>query len=278
MNSAHQTGRFMSPDWSDDPDPIPSADTSNPQSLNRYSYVQNNPLSNTDPDGHDCIYADGNGGGLLKSGDCFSDQDNGIFIDGTVNANSFSYNAANNSSSFSYTTDSGGLGTGVIQGPNLNGGFDAGSLAAGVFGAGSASTWKNAAGTVNAVGGTALTIGATIVNPALGYAVGCSSGLSGCGAGSAALAFLPGLKGLGLLAKEESAIAGVLKQIASGTTKGRVFENFGSGLPAQAAGYYREYTVPLAGQVGRGAARLVVGAAGEIFYTADHYGTFTRIQ
>ena len=45
-------GRFMSPDWSEDPLPIPYVDVANPQSLNLYSYVANNPLSRTDPDGH----------------------------------------------------------------------------------------------------------------------------------------------------------------------------------------------------------------------------------
>jgi len=73
-------------------------------------------------------------------------------------------------------------------------------------------------------------------------------------------------------------IAGVLKQIAQGTTKGKIFENIGGRLPLKALGLYREYTVPLGGQVGRGAARLVRGAAGEIYYVADHYATFLRIQ
>jgi len=45
-------GRFMSPDFSDSPEPVPYADLMNPQSLNLYSYVKNNPLSMTDPDGH----------------------------------------------------------------------------------------------------------------------------------------------------------------------------------------------------------------------------------
>ena len=45
-------GRFMSPDWSDEPQPIPYADLGNPQSLNLYSYVQNNPLTLLDDDGH----------------------------------------------------------------------------------------------------------------------------------------------------------------------------------------------------------------------------------
>jgi RHS repeat-associated protein len=45
-------GRFMSPDWSNDPDPVPYADLNNPQSLDLYSYVLNNPLTNRDEDGH----------------------------------------------------------------------------------------------------------------------------------------------------------------------------------------------------------------------------------
>lgn len=49
-------GRFTSPDSSADEVlsvPIPFADLKNPQSLNLYSYVGSNPLSRTDPDGHD---------------------------------------------------------------------------------------------------------------------------------------------------------------------------------------------------------------------------------
>jgi RHS repeat-associated protein len=45
-------GRFLSPDWSVDPDPVPYSDLENPQSFNLYGYVNNNPLSNTDADGH----------------------------------------------------------------------------------------------------------------------------------------------------------------------------------------------------------------------------------
>jgi hypothetical protein len=45
-------GRFMSSDWSSDPEAIPYADIGNPQSLNLYAYVNNNPLRTTDPDGH----------------------------------------------------------------------------------------------------------------------------------------------------------------------------------------------------------------------------------
>ncbi len=46
-------GRFMSPDWSVKVMPVPYAKLDNPQSLNLYSYMYNNPLRGTDPDGHD---------------------------------------------------------------------------------------------------------------------------------------------------------------------------------------------------------------------------------
>jgi RHS repeat-associated protein len=48
-------GRFTTPDWSATPQPVPYADLANPQTLNLYAYVRNNPLSRVDPDGHiDC--------------------------------------------------------------------------------------------------------------------------------------------------------------------------------------------------------------------------------
>ncbi len=42
----------MSPDWSKIQEPVPYANLNNPQSLNLYSYVLNNPLANRDSDGH----------------------------------------------------------------------------------------------------------------------------------------------------------------------------------------------------------------------------------
>ena len=47
-------GRFSSPD----PSGLYYADQANPQSLNLYSYAQNNPLRNTDPTGMYCDYSD----------------------------------------------------------------------------------------------------------------------------------------------------------------------------------------------------------------------------
>jgi RHS repeat-associated protein len=51
---ASSMGRFMSPDWAAQEEPVPYAVLGDPQSLNLYSYVRNNPLSHADPDGHDC--------------------------------------------------------------------------------------------------------------------------------------------------------------------------------------------------------------------------------
>ena len=49
---ASSMGRFMSPDWSAKEEPVPYAKLDDPQSLNLYSYVRNNPLSQIDADGH----------------------------------------------------------------------------------------------------------------------------------------------------------------------------------------------------------------------------------
>jgi RHS repeat-associated protein len=52
---ASSMGRFMSPD----PSQLGYADSTNPQSLNLYSYVRNNPLINSDPSGLECVWDDG---------------------------------------------------------------------------------------------------------------------------------------------------------------------------------------------------------------------------
>jgi RHS repeat-associated protein len=57
---ASSMGRFMSPDWSAKVMPVPYAKMDNPQSLNLYAYVLNNPMTGRDPDGHVCILGIGN--------------------------------------------------------------------------------------------------------------------------------------------------------------------------------------------------------------------------
>jgi RHS repeat-associated protein len=66
-------GRWLSPD----PKGWGAVDQTAPQSLNRYAYVQNRPMSLIDPDGRDCIYPSG----TVVSGDCLSLTDDGVYID-----------------------------------------------------------------------------------------------------------------------------------------------------------------------------------------------------
>ncbi len=66
------------------------------------------------------------------------------------------------------------------------------------------------------------------------------------------------------------------------TKDGAVFGNRERRLPAEARGYYREYTVPTPGAQDRGARRIVCGgrkpsAPDACYYTADHYTSFRRI-
>jgi RHS repeat-associated protein len=67
-------GRFMSPDWSAKEDPVPYAHLDDPQSLNLYSYVENNPLFKADLDGHGC------------PPDCSTGNDVVDFVNGLTNA------------------------------------------------------------------------------------------------------------------------------------------------------------------------------------------------
>lgn len=117
-------GRFMSPDFTgdgSDPFPVPSADFENPRSLNLYSYVHNNPLTNTDPDGHDCINTsnlDKDGTVTITAGtSCASDPAKyGTYVNGTVDPNSLTVNNHGDVgySYSNYADGSGSAGGGVI--------------------------------------------------------------------------------------------------------------------------------------------------------------------
>jgi RHS repeat-associated protein len=56
-------GRFLTPDWSPGPAAVPYAHLENPQTLNLYSYVDNNPINGIDSDGHAVEYMVAPGGG-----------------------------------------------------------------------------------------------------------------------------------------------------------------------------------------------------------------------
>lgn len=88
-----------------------------------------------------------------------------------------------------------------------------------------------------------------------------------------------GIVPLGALPREAQI---VLQRIDAGgpfayRKDGSVFGNRERLLPLRPTGYYREYTVPTPGSSDRGARRIVKGAAGELFYTRDHYRSFKRI-
>ena len=78
-------GRWLSPD----PSGWGAVSLSAPQSLNRYAYVQNNPMQAVDPTGLDCLYLNSNGSVTVGANyDCPTDgngnpTDNGYFIDAT---------------------------------------------------------------------------------------------------------------------------------------------------------------------------------------------------
>ncbi len=58
---------------------------------------------------------------------------------------------------------------------------------------------------------------------------------------------------------------------------GTTFQNRERILPRQPSGYYREFTVITPDASTRGARRIVGGAGGELYYTDDHYESFSRI-
>jgi ribonuclease T1 len=59
---------------------------------------------------------------------------------------------------------------------------------------------------------------------------------------------------------------------------GSIFGNFEKLLPLHERGYYREFTVPSPNARNRGARRIILGKAGELYYTDDHYASFKRIR
>ncbi|WP_319804406.1 ribonuclease domain-containing protein [Nocardioides malaquae] len=58
---------------------------------------------------------------------------------------------------------------------------------------------------------------------------------------------------------------------------GSRFGNYEGLLPNRPRGHYREYTVPTPGIDHRGARRIVTGDPEEMYWTDDHYQSFSRI-
>jgi RHS repeat-associated protein len=72
-------GRFMSPD----PAGLAAATFNNPQSMNRYAYVLNNPLSGIDPSGLNCVWDDGSYDDFSTSEDA-CDAGGGTWLNGVT--------------------------------------------------------------------------------------------------------------------------------------------------------------------------------------------------
>jgi RHS repeat-associated protein len=99
-------GRFMSPDPYDG-----SYDASNPQSMNRYVYALNNPLSNVDPTGKDaCIYDDGNGGGAIYYDEAGGCGGNGYWVpEGGSDGGTITYVSFDDDGNLEYKVNGGTL-------------------------------------------------------------------------------------------------------------------------------------------------------------------------
>jgi RHS repeat-associated protein len=66
---SNRFGRWLSADWSSVPVAVPYANLTNPQTLNLYSMVADDPESFADLDGHGCYLSLNGGGGINCSGD-----------------------------------------------------------------------------------------------------------------------------------------------------------------------------------------------------------------
>jgi RHS repeat-associated protein len=106
-------GRFMSPDPANIAGDL--LEWESPQSWNAYSYVRNDPINATDPDGEDCVFTQGDKAYVAR-GDCSNLPDgakNATYVAGTVNEKSGQYDPTTGTLSFSYTpysSDAGGSG------------------------------------------------------------------------------------------------------------------------------------------------------------------------
>jgi RHS repeat-associated protein len=92
---ASSMGRWMSPD----PSQLVFTNLTNPQALNLYAYVMNNPLIHIDPNGWDCVYFNDSGSGVesvdhnSNSGECGSNG--GDWVNGYTQSNWAVYNGGN---------------------------------------------------------------------------------------------------------------------------------------------------------------------------------------
>jgi hypothetical protein len=195
-------GRFMSPD-----EPFVDQNPRNPQSWNLYSYVLNNPLTNTDDDGRSVNVCtdDGNGGQqcTLLSNDQYQAATQG---NGSLNVPSLNSVGTNGSGSI---TDANGNSVGSATYVS-DGGADYYGNQAGYNQLAGASRVVNAAGSVEM----------SVMAPWAGALAGCASGdSSGSCAANLALSILPEVS--------ELRAGATLLRAARGTAAAEILEKAG---------------------------------------------------
>jgi len=190
-------GRFLSPDDGNDPD------RADPQSWNLYSYVQNNPLTNIDPSGQDCVTDNGDGTATINSGDCSGKNSNNEYYYDCGDGNdgcllgTTSANMTSNGSLALYNANSNTISTISNYGDGSAGGGQ--DFAYGIFSSAGAQYWRPASNVVQGLGATELTVAGFFSAPVAvaGALAGCNSANASC-AGNVALA---GLTGAGVLGR-----------------------------------------------------------------------------
>ncbi len=179
---ASNMGRMMSPDYSDEddgPQAIPYYNPSNPQSLNLYSYVHNNPLTGVDPDGDDCVTQTRNSSTTetvsVSSGTCSGNVQDGqsqTYVPGTVTGISVNGGNSLDIGYNSYDGQSSGVtnaaGAPMPDNPGLAPGWGNNQQGYNTLGTASA--------TVGSVKGVAAFYGASALGAVGAYAVGLTAG------------------------------------------------------------------------------------------------------
>ena len=98
FGGGNSLGRFMIPD----PLGQDAAEPGNPQSWNMYAYAGNNPTTNVDPDGEDCINtSDQTSSSVIVSVASGTCNGSGAYVAGTIDMSSLTYNGT--SVGYSYT-------------------------------------------------------------------------------------------------------------------------------------------------------------------------------
>jgi ribonuclease T1 len=241
----------------------------NPQNLDRYTYVANNPVRYSDPTGH--AELDSEETGLIYR----RDKNGNIIIinGGTVFRNPIEVAIANAIST--------GDPSYLISIPKNTPGFMLGaSIESACIGLGiNCGNYYQTQLVI--MMGSILAVGSGRYYPSNGNVVPASLSSDALGSPECAgCGYNPLVSNSGLWQR----VKNTLSLIDSGgpfpyRQDGTIFQNREGTLPLKPYDdYYTEYTVPTPGATNRGTYRLVVGQNGEVYFTADHYYSWIRIR